>query len=88
MDIISIIKDLERRFSEPAHVTTFRGYKDNEEVIIEIWDHGPDFHAPQYRYFCKATMADGRQACGNGGATPHEALDCVHWQELDRPKPE
>ncbi len=72
-------------FSEPGIVTEFRAYRDAGEVTIRITDHGPRFHAPQFRYFCIATMEGGkRKASGNGGATPEEALERVHWHELDR----
>ena len=71
-------------FSEPGIVTEFRAFRDGEEVIIRIIDHGPQFHAPQFRYFCIATMEGGRRkASGNGGATPEEALKMVHWRQLD-----
>ena len=85
MDTTAVTNYLSDLFSEPAHVTTFRAYKDNELVIIEIWDHGPDFHTPEYRYFCMATMEDGRKASGNGGLTVQDALDMVQWNELDLP---
>ena len=66
-------------------VTEFRAHRDGEPVIITIIDHGPRFHALQYRYFCIARMEEDRRrkASGNGGATPVEALESVHWHELD-----
>ena len=71
--------------SEPGIVTVFRAYRDGETVIITLIDHGSRFHALQYRYFCIARMEeDGRRkAAGNGGATPVEALENMHWHELD-----
>ena len=72
-------------FSEPGIVTEFRAFKDGEQVIIRIIDHGRQFDAQHFRYFCIATIEGDRRrkASGNGGATPTEALEGVQWHELD-----
>ena len=71
---------------EPGHVSVIQGSlprelaaEGGESVTVEIIDHGADFHQPQYRYFCTVRTSAGREAVGNGGATPEEALETMHW---------
>ena len=77
--------------SEPYHVTKFTAFRNGERVRIEILDGGPEFHAPDYRYNCKAWIEDragkrtSRVVTGNGASTPKEALEIAHWHDLDLP---
>ena len=48
-----------------------------------ILDGGPDFEPAESRYVCRAETKDGKLlVTGNGGATPGEALESVHWGQL------
>ncbi len=80
--------------TDPAYVTVFQGdlksedeAEDGKTVTVEIADHGPDFHPARYRYFSTVRISDGRDAVGNGGATPEKALEGMHWRSLPTKQP-
>ena len=70
---------------EAYEVTRFTGYRQTQhgvqEVDVEILDAGPDVD-PGLRYHVLAS-AEGKEATGNPGRTPVEALGIVHWFDLD-----
>jgi hypothetical protein len=65
-------------------VGRFEAYRNGtgQHVVVEVLDRG-DPHA--FRWQVQATDDDGREASGNGGATPAEAFASVHWETLDAP---
>lgn len=71
--------------AETYHVVAeFHCVRMRGNVKVQLLDGGPDFHAPEYRYNIRAWREDGGSvATGNGGKTPQDALDSVHWNELD-----
>ena len=76
----------EVQFDEPGIVTEYVAKWKGESIIIAIIDHGPRFHVHQCRYFVRVRAVDDprRKAAGNGGTTPIEALEAVHWDELEK----
>ena len=84
------IGDIRRALSESIgleevrDVVTFKAYRGDDRVTVEIQDRGPDWHLPESRYVCVATTEDGRVATGNGGGTPTDAILTTHWEKLDR----
>ena len=54
-----------------------------EEVTVKMLDGGPDFEPAESRYLCRAETNDGKLLMtGNGGSSPGEALESVHWGRL------
>ena len=76
--VLSESGDLE----EVRHVTTFKAYRGDDRVVVEIEDSGsgPD---PAHRYRCYATTEDGRVATGNPAGSRVEAIMITHWNKLD-----
>lgn len=62
-------------------IDTYRLFIEGVEYVVEIFDN--DVESP-YRYTVRVThMETGRSSeLGNGGATPEEALDVFHWQDI------
>lgn len=65
-------------------VAEFRCQTGNsEEVTVKILDGGPDFEPTESRYVCRAETNDGKLLItGDGGSSPGEALESVHWGRL------
>lgn len=65
-------------------VAEYRCYTGNgEEVAVKILDGGPDFEPAEYRYVCRAETNDGKLLItGDGSSSPREALESVHWGQL------
>ena len=58
--------------------------KSGGDVTVQILDEGRGFEPQQLRYGCRAVTKSGRLlVTGNGGATPMEALESVHWGQLE-----
>jgi len=80
------ISDLIKKYSDASdvfHVTTFKGYRNNRELTVEIWDSGPASQLSG-RYHIVARDEDGGVATGNPKDDINEALVGVHWFELDK----
>jgi len=74
-------------FDEVYHKISFQCLRTkngkNQTVDVDIFDAGPDVHQPA-RYYCVATLEDGKKAYGNPASTMKQAASIVHWDELDR----
>ncbi len=89
MDTGSVRRLIEKSGSEmfeTAHVTTFKGYRENKagenvEITVEVRDAGEEVGVN--RYAVSAYSEDGKKAHGNEAATLEEAIPIVHWHELD-----
>ena len=74
---------------ELAQITRFVGVRNgpagSQGVIIEVQDNGPD-SPPGHRYSITVTdHQTGRTARGNAYPTIEEAIQGVHWHDLDSP---
>ncbi len=68
--------------SDVCHVTTFKAYRGNDRITVEIEDYGDDSAPRQYR--CYARAEDGRYATGNPAESPAMAIATAHWWDLDK----
>jgi hypothetical protein len=71
------------KIDEIYEVKTFQGYRDSQLVTIRILDLGANCDTPDYRFICKAEQENGKKARGNGAPTVKEAIEIVHWSNLD-----
>lgn len=67
---------------EVRSVTTFKAYRGDDRVVVEIEDSGPDCD-PSLRYRCFAKTEGGRVATGNPVESPVMAILTTHWNKLD-----
>lgn len=87
MDISKVIKEIkDHDFFEVYHKTSFKCYKDNDDgssqqVDIDIFDAGSE--KGNLRYSIEARAENGNFATGNPASSIDEALDIVHWGDLN-----
>jgi hypothetical protein len=88
MDPIEAIEEIKKHVGihEVLHKTVYECYREtpnggDQKITVEIADSGPGV-VPK-RYHCRVISDMGKKATGNPGATIAEALDNVHWQDLD-----
>ena len=75
--------------SEPSKlIAEFRARRGKDEITIKVFEYGPTVKI-NTRYHCIASTVDPeddevRTATGNPGYSPMEAVENVHWHNLDR----
>lgn len=90
MNAKEIMKTLKRSgdIYELYEIKMFRGYRkdktgQSKNVDVSVFDMGEDCDNKQARFYCSVIQSDGKTATGNEAATVEEAIEIVHWFDLD-----
>ena len=65
---------------------TYVIYVSGERLTVQVLDLGKDSDKYRYAVHVRNESTGVFSELGNGGATPQEALDVFHWQEVTSPE--